>query len=140
MVHVTYQGVIHGAEGNYGILFPDLPGCVSAGDTMSEVKHMGAEALAFHLQGMIDDGEVVPEPQEWTLAEVDAWLRRGEDEEVNFHLVRIEPISVDPTVRDHVRVDVPRSLAEEVAELNLSVGTFIVEATRRELERLKKSA
>lgn len=140
MAHVTYQGAIHGAEGGYGILFPDLPGCVSAGDTLDEVTRMGAEALAFHLEGMIDDGESLPEPRNWTLAEVDAWLREGEDEEIDFQWNRLEPITVDPTLRDHVRVDLPRSLVNEVSELDLSVGAFIVEATRRELERLKKSA
>jgi predicted RNase H-like HicB family nuclease len=58
-----YIALIHKeADSDYGISFPDLPGVVSAGRTLDEVRDMGAEALALHLEGMAADGEAAPEP------------------------------------------------------------------------------
>ena len=47
----------------FGISFPDFPGCVSDGDTIDETIGRGATALAFHIDGMIQDGEEIPEPR-----------------------------------------------------------------------------
>ena len=41
---------------------PDVPGCVSTGDTLDEMNKMMREALEFHLEGLIEDGELIPEP------------------------------------------------------------------------------
>jgi len=58
-----YIALIHKeADSDYGISFPDLPGVISAGKTLDEVRDMGAEALALHLEGMAADGEAAPEP------------------------------------------------------------------------------
>jgi predicted RNase H-like HicB family nuclease len=46
----------------YGVSFPDFPGCVTAGKTLQEARRMAAEALTFHIAGMIEDGDVIPEP------------------------------------------------------------------------------
>ena len=47
---------------DYGVSFPDFPGCITAGKTLDEAHRMAGEALLFHMQGMIEDGEVIPEP------------------------------------------------------------------------------
>ncbi|WP_458756675.1 type II toxin-antitoxin system HicB family antitoxin [Afipia sp. TerB] len=58
-----YIALIHKDEtSDYGVSFPDLPGVVSAGQTLDEARDMAAEALAFHLEGMQADGEALPEP------------------------------------------------------------------------------
>jgi predicted RNase H-like HicB family nuclease len=49
-------------DSDYGVSFPDFPGCITAGRTLDEANPLAAEALAFHLQGMIEDGDAVPEP------------------------------------------------------------------------------
>ncbi len=49
-------------DSDYGVSFPDFPGCITAGKTLDEASRMAAEALAFHIQGMIEDGDAVPEP------------------------------------------------------------------------------
>jgi predicted RNase H-like HicB family nuclease len=41
---------------------PDVPGCVSAGDTLEEMTAMMREALEFHFETMVEDGESIPEP------------------------------------------------------------------------------
>ena len=50
------------AKSDYGVDFPDFPGCVTAGSTLDEAKEMAAEALAFHIDGMIEDGDQLPGP------------------------------------------------------------------------------
>lgn len=58
-----YIALIHKDEGSdYGVSFPDLPGVITAGSTLDEARAMAAEALAFHLEGVAEDGEAVPEP------------------------------------------------------------------------------
>ncbi len=49
-------------DSDYGVEFPDLPGCVSAGRTVEEARAMAAEALAGHVAGLSEDGDPVPPP------------------------------------------------------------------------------
>ncbi len=59
----SYIALIHKDSGSdYGVSFPDLPGCVSAGATLDEARAMATEALAMHLEGMAKDGEIPPLP------------------------------------------------------------------------------
>lgn len=58
-----YIALIHkDHDSDYGVSFPDLPGVITAGSDLDEARKMAAEALAFHLEGMAEDGEAVPEP------------------------------------------------------------------------------
>lgn len=58
-----YPIVIHKEEGtDYGVTVPDLPGCFSAGSTTDEALTMAQEAIELHLEGMIEDGEAIPQP------------------------------------------------------------------------------
>jgi predicted RNase H-like HicB family nuclease len=58
-----YIAVIHKEpDSDYGISFPDIPGVISAGRTLDEARAIGAEVLAFHLEGLAADGAVAPEP------------------------------------------------------------------------------
>lgn len=60
---VTYQGVFEPAgEGAYSVYFPDLPGCTSFGDTLSEAQKNAQDALGLHLYGMEKDGDLTPAP------------------------------------------------------------------------------
>jgi predicted RNase H-like HicB family nuclease len=47
---------------DYGVSFPDFPGCITAGSTLEEARRMAVEALTFHIEGMREDGEEIPEP------------------------------------------------------------------------------
>jgi predicted RNase H-like HicB family nuclease len=62
----TYFAVIHkDRDSDYGISFPDLPGCVSAGSSLAEVESMAREALAGHLELMRDEGMEIPAPSSY---------------------------------------------------------------------------
>jgi predicted RNase H-like HicB family nuclease len=47
---------------DFGVSFPDFPGCVTAGKTLDEARRLAGEALMLHIKGLIEDGEAVPEP------------------------------------------------------------------------------
>jgi len=47
---------------NYSAWSPDLPGCVATGSTLEEVEREMRAAIAFHLEGLAEDGEPMPEP------------------------------------------------------------------------------
>ena len=59
---MRYAIIIEEGENNYSAYVPDLPGCVSTGDTLEEAKAEIAEAIAFHLEGMRKDGLPIPPP------------------------------------------------------------------------------
>ena len=60
---MDYIAVIHkDADSDWGVSFPDFPGCVTAGETLEEARRMAAEALALHVRGLAEDGLSPPRP------------------------------------------------------------------------------
>ena len=59
---MKYAVVIEKATANYSAYVPDLPGCVATGATIEEVEAEIREAIAFHIEGMLEDGLTVPAP------------------------------------------------------------------------------
>jgi predicted RNase H-like HicB family nuclease len=49
-------------KSDYGVSFPDFPGCITARKTLEEARKMAAEALSFHIAGMLEDGDAIPQP------------------------------------------------------------------------------
>ncbi|EFK11786.1 toxin-antitoxin system, antitoxin component, HicB family [delta proteobacterium NaphS2] len=59
----NYIAIVHkDAKSDFSVSFPDFPGCITAGKDIDEAKDMAQEALTFHVQGMIEDGETLPDP------------------------------------------------------------------------------
>lgn len=87
-------------DSDYGVEFPDLPGCITAGTDIDEARAFAEEALELHLEGLIADGEALPEP-------------RG-----------LEDIMADPSNRDTVAlmVTVPDTTAETI-RVDLAIPT-----------------
>jgi predicted RNase H-like HicB family nuclease len=59
---MRYAVVIEPGENNFSAYVPDLPGCVSTGRTLDEVKAEMRDAIAFHLEGLRKDGLPIPPP------------------------------------------------------------------------------
>ncbi|HYU32576.1 MAG TPA: type II toxin-antitoxin system HicB family antitoxin [Thermoanaerobaculia bacterium] len=59
---MRYAVVVEKAEHNYSAYVPDLPGCVAAAETKEELLDLIREAIDFHLEGMREAGEEIPEP------------------------------------------------------------------------------
>jgi predicted RNase H-like HicB family nuclease len=59
----NYIGLIHkDADSDFGVSFPDFAGVVTAGIDLDDARAMAEEALAFHIQGLVEDGEAIPKP------------------------------------------------------------------------------
>ena len=59
----SYIALIHkDNDSDYGVSFPDFPGCVTAGSSMEDALSMAEEALSLHIDGMLEDKETIPAP------------------------------------------------------------------------------
>jgi predicted RNase H-like HicB family nuclease len=57
-----YLVIIERAPNNYAAYSPDLPGCIATGDTEEETLALMREAIAFHLEGLREEGLPIPQP------------------------------------------------------------------------------
>lgn len=57
-----YTVIFERGPSSWGAYVPDLPGCVAVGDTREETEQLVREAIEFHIEGLVMDGDVVPEP------------------------------------------------------------------------------
>jgi predicted RNase H-like HicB family nuclease len=57
-----YAVIIEKGKRGYGAYVPDLPVCTAFGKTEAEVRQLIQEAITFHLRGLREDGDRVPEP------------------------------------------------------------------------------
>lgn len=58
---LNYTVILERTGTGYSAYAPDLPGCVSVGGTREEIVEMMREAMEFHLESMIEDGDEIPE-------------------------------------------------------------------------------
>ena len=58
---MRYAVVIEKASGNYSAYVPDLPGCVATGATVAEAEREIRAAIRFHIDGLKEDGQPVPQ-------------------------------------------------------------------------------
>ncbi len=93
-----YIALIHKDAGSdYGVSFPDFPGCISAGSTLDEARAMASEALGLHIDGMVEDGEAVPEPSS------------------------LESVMQDPENRDGVAILVAAEAKAKAVRVNVTI-------------------
>ncbi len=60
---MDYIAYLHkGRKSDFGVSFPDFPGCITAGKSLDEASRKAPEALAFHIAGMLEDGDKIPKP------------------------------------------------------------------------------
>ncbi len=110
----------------YGVEFPDLPGCTSAGSTMEEAKAMAAEAIAGHVAVLQEIGEPVPAPS--TMDQIKDDPHRGD---AVMLLVDLDPALLKA---ERVNVMIPRHLLGRIdAVSGGNRSRFLVEAAEQKL-------
>ncbi len=124
-----YIALIHKDSGSgFGASFPDLPGCISVADTLEDLRPMIEEAIGFHIEGMIEDGDAVPEPS----ALDDILKAEGYIDAVAVMVVKA-PETEGATVR--VNITLPeKTLAQidrKAAAKGMSRSRFLVQAAER---------
>lgn len=58
---MKYAIVIEKSSTGFGAYAPDVPGCIACGETLEETIQLMKEALEFHFEGMMKDGEPIPQ-------------------------------------------------------------------------------
>lgn len=132
----AYIALIHKeAKSDYGVSFPDFPGCTTAGRTLNEARTRAVEALAFHIDGMKEDGQAIPEP-----SDMETIMRDRENRDGVAILVEAPP-QQSRTVRVNITLseDMLREIDAFAEEKGYTRSGLIVRAARTLMERGAKS-
>jgi predicted RNase H-like HicB family nuclease len=87
-----YVALVHKERGSScGVSFPDFPGCIAVADSYEAAVEQAAEALAFHAEGMLQDGEGIPAPR--SLEQI----REAGSDSVDFKNAIVALISAEAT-------------------------------------------
>ncbi|MDP7599899.1 MAG: type II toxin-antitoxin system HicB family antitoxin [Rhodospirillales bacterium] len=96
------------SDTDYEVDFPDLPGCITTGSTLDEAKEMAAEAIAFYIEGLIEDGEGIPAPSS------------------------LEEIMADKANKDAVAFLVPYQSSEKAVRVNITLPSSLLKRIDRQ--------
>jgi predicted RNase H-like HicB family nuclease len=121
-------------DDGYGVVFPDLPGCATAGDTIELAYEHAFEALALHVEGMNEEGIALPEPTPFN-APLPSWLT---DATGRIERTVLVPVKIPGrAIRISITMDkglLGRLDAEAAASGDTRSG-YIAESVRRRMER-----
>ena len=110
---MEYIAYLHKDKGSdYGVSFPDFPGCVTAGRTLEEARKLAVEALTLHLAGMAEDGDALPEAS------------------------TLDALAKDPAMRGAVAFLVGAEAPEKTVRVNITARESQIEA----IDRLARKA
>jgi predicted RNase H-like HicB family nuclease len=117
----------------YGVSFPDVPGCTSAGNTLDEALANAVDALSGHIRMMQADGDVTPTPR--TLEAINADPDFAED--LNGAIISAVPLVRDRGSTTRINVSLDLGLLEAIdglaKERSQTRSAFLASAARREL-------
>lgn len=124
----SYIAILHkDNDSDFGVSFPGFPGCITAGSTLEEAKDMAREVLPFHIEGMLADGDAIPEPMSLDEAMCHDFAAGAQA----FFLVDV-PFD-DPIVRANITV--PKGILDRIDRYakahHLSRSAFLAQAAQK---------
>ena len=121
---------------DFGVEFPDLPGCISAGSTLEEARMMAEEALAAHIAFLHEDGDAVPAP-----SPLDSVSKRAEMKGAVAFMVELKEPS-DKAIR--INITVPERVLQlidaAVAPMGGNRSAFMVSAAEEKARMLTQNS
>jgi predicted RNase H-like HicB family nuclease len=135
---MVFPIVIHkDRKSDYGVTVPDLPGCFSAGSTMDEALSMAKEAVELHLEGLIEEGQPVPEP-----LPIERHKRKPEYADGVWAMVEVEPSGLFAASK-RVNITLPKRVLDSIDRFASSKGEtrsgMLVKAAAAYMAAHKKS-
>ena len=112
-------------DSDFGVEFPDFPGCITAGITLEDARRMAAEALLLHVEGMMEDGDPIPEPS--GLDEILTDPRYTDTAAVLVDVPTRRPRSV------RVNISVPEDVLQAIDRVTDNRSRFLADAAREKL-------
>jgi predicted RNase H-like HicB family nuclease len=139
MVYIAY---LHKDEkSDFGVSFPDFPGCITAGRTLPEARRMSAEALTLHIKGMVEDGDRIPRPSTLEDIKDDPDWKDAALIQVSVNLGKTKPPKTWRVKR--VNITVPefqlKKIDRRAEQADLSRSAYIVQSATKELVINRKS-
>jgi len=119
-------------DSDYGVDFPDFPGCVTAGRTLDEARRMAAEALAFDIEGMHADGQDIPPPSSLEAIMADRHNKGA--------VAVLLDVPEQPARALRINVTLPEDLVRSIDRVAANRSRFLAAAARDRLRRQRKSA
>lgn len=117
----------------YGVSFPDVPGCTSAGDTLDDALANAVDALSGHIRMMQADGDPLPTPR--SLEDISADPLAAED--MQGAIISAVPLVRDRGSTTRINVSLDLGLLEAIdglaKERSQTRSAFLASAARREL-------
>jgi predicted RNase H-like HicB family nuclease len=134
---LQYIGLIHKDPGSdYGVSFPDFPGLITVGKDLDHARAMAEEALAFHIEGLVEDGEAIPEA-----SSLEAIMADPENRDGVAILVAVNT-DIQKTVR--VNITLPADVLALIDKFAESHGYtrsgFLAQAAKRVIEDEEQAA
>jgi predicted RNase H-like HicB family nuclease len=131
---MRYIAFIHkDPDSVYGVSFPDVPGCISAGDTIDEAVRNGVEALSGHVRMLEADGDPVPAPRDFDAIMNDPELA----EDRAGAMTTVIPLVRDRGSTTRINVSFDLGLLEAIdaaaTERGQTRSAFLASAARREI-------
>lgn len=131
---MRYIAFIHkDPDSAYGVSFPDLPGCISAGDTIDDAVRNAVEALSGHVRMLEADGDVVPPPRDFDAIMSDPDLAEDRDDA----MTTVIPLMRDRGSTTRINVSLDLGLLEAIDAAATARGqtrsAFLASAARREI-------
>jgi predicted RNase H-like HicB family nuclease len=129
---VNYIALIHkDADSDHGVSFPDFPGVISAGASLDDARAMAEEALALHVEGMVEDGDAIPEPSSLEAVMADAVNRDGVAIIVRLATEAKKAVRVNITLPEDALRDIDRFADAR----GLTRSGLLVQAAKRMMEQ-----
>ena len=128
----NYIAIVHKeAKSDFGVSFPDFPGCITAGQTIDEAKDMAQDALILHIHGMLEDGEQMPTP-----SKLEDIMADPDYSDATAYLVVSVPEAKPRTVR--VNITMPEMTLKQIdaaaKKRGMSRSSFLVHAAQNALQ------
>ena len=135
MAMIFYPALFYSETGSFSVMFADLPGCVSQGSSIQEAGERAAEALALHVEGILEEGKSLPEPSALDSALPEWMMRHGEP--VARALMPVERLGA----RVHADITIDQILLARVdaaaCAQGMSRSGYIARAVREKLARVR---
>lgn len=115
-MRLKYAVVFTEGANNYCAYAPDVPGCVSTGKTWEKMLSMMTEALTFHIEAMLEDGELIPESKSSINDAVADFLEPIPDDVMESYREFGEPEPPISVTFQMVEIEVPAQVGAIVSE------------------------
>jgi predicted RNase H-like HicB family nuclease len=135
---IAYQNRSDGPDDGWDVIFPDLPGCVSQGNSAQEAMEHAVEALALHIEGLASEGEALPKSSRIDDPLPD-WIG---DDDMARQVTALLPVEV-PGKSTRINVTMDAALVDRMDAAASREGTtrsgFLAQAVREKLQRIREA-